>query len=108
MCLKLVKSGQVVTSSELKSHFFNAAKEMQLLSDQQLLDPKKLEHLKDQLDKMVTSKNDIIVVENGDFLSYFRRLEKRFGKLKKNYDQKLLTMFKEFTTFRADEYSSSA
>lgn len=33
MCLKLIKSGQVVASETIKSHFLFAAKDIKLLSD---------------------------------------------------------------------------
>lgn len=58
MVLKLIKSGQVVQSQVVKSHFLNVAKEIQLLNDQQLLDPKKLENLQAKLDDMLASKKD--------------------------------------------------
>ncbi len=42
MCMKLIKSGQVVHSQTLKNYFLNAAKETMLLSDSTLMDEKKL------------------------------------------------------------------
>lgn len=109
MCLKLVKSGQIVASRELKLHFLNAAKELSLISDSQIIDPKKLEALKNNLDKMLAStKTPTKAVENGDYIAYFKRIEKRFGKMKSKYEQKLIDMFTEFTTHKAEDYSEKA
>ena len=53
MCFKLVKSGQVVHSQRIKSHFLNMAKEVQLFTKDTLHDPKKLEMIKAKIDALV-------------------------------------------------------
>jgi|LauGreDrversion4_2_1035121.scaffolds.fasta_scaffold18672_8 hypothetical protein len=45
MCLKLLKTGQVVAGQRVKQYFMQAAKEVKLLSEQQELDPKRLQLL---------------------------------------------------------------
>jgi DNA-directed RNA polymerase I subunit RPA1 len=103
MSLKLIKSGQVVHSQTVKAHFMNAAKEVQLLNDQQKLDPKKLEHLARKLDDLLSSRKKDEQVERGDLQHYFRRLDKTFNKKKKAYQQNLIELLNEFTTHHKEE-----
>ena len=107
MCLKLLKSGQVVASQEIKSHFLNAAKEIKILSDQDLIDPKKLQLLKDKMDSLLEQEGkeeqDI-----EDISRYFRRLDRRFNKMKEGHERDLIEMFEEFTKHKAEDYSAQA
>jgi molybdopterin converting factor small subunit len=45
-------------------------------------------------------------VENGDYVKYFARIEKRFNKMKKEHEEELEKVFEEFTQqFKAEDYS---
>ena len=72
------------------------------MSDSQLLDPKKLESLKNTLDKLVKS-NKPKEVET-DITSYFKKLEKSFKKDRRSFERKLEAAFEEFTTYKELEY----
>ena len=109
MCLKLLKAGHVVASQKFKQYFLTAAREIHLLSEQQRLDPKKLELLKSQMDQIIASKKDKKPEgEQDDIVHYFHRIEKRFKKMKRKHEEQLEEIFKEFTTHRAEEYSPQA
>ncbi len=73
------------------------------MSDSQLLDPKKLESLKNTLDKLVKG-NKPKEVET-DITSYFKKLEKRFKKDRRSFERKLEAAFEEFTTYKELEYN---
>ncbi len=82
MCLKLIKTGQVVASQRVKQYFLNAAREVQLLSEQDRLDPKRLEKLKEKMEEMLTIEGEKKEVPDGDYVKYFARIERKFNKLK--------------------------
>jgi len=105
MCLKLIKSGQVVHSQRLKSHFMNMAKEIQIYTKDQAQDPKKLEKVKAKVDSLVKGGD---TREPEDILRYFRKLEKKYNKGKEREEEDLIKEFEELTTYRPDEYSDEA
>jgi non-homologous end joining protein Ku len=109
MCLRLLKAGQVVASQRVKQHFMQAAKEIQLLSDQQRLDPKRLEMLNTNINNMVKYTKAAGAqgnkVEDGDYVRYFARIEKRFNKMKKAHEEELEKVIEDFTQFKAEDYS---
>ena len=99
MSLKLIKTGQVVESQILKNYYMNAAKELQLLNDQQLQDGKKLQQLRTALDKMLRSEKKAQPDNDVDYAQYFRSVEKRMKQLKDKEEESIINMFEEFTTY---------
>ncbi len=71
----------------------NAAKDVQLLSDQHRLDPKRLELLKEQMDAMVKDIDDVKKVDSDDYVKYFGKIERKFNKLKARHEEELEQMF---------------
>jgi hypothetical protein len=67
-----------------------------------LIDPRKLEQLATRLDELLASAKKGEKVERGDLQHYFRRLDKKFNKGKKSYQQHLEGVFREFTTFNPE------
>ena len=58
MCLKLIKSGEIVASANLKAYFMFAAKQVKLINDASFDGAgKKLASLKNDLDKWVLRNN---------------------------------------------------
>lgn len=109
MCLKLIKSGQVVHSQVLKGHFLNMAKEVQLLTKEQLTDTKKLDHLRTKLDEMIkVNKSERRIEQEGDIQRYFKKLDKKFNSQRAKNEEGLKNMFEELTTFRVEDYSEQA
>ncbi len=53
MCLKLIKSGEVVASSSIKNYFMHAAKDAHLVGSQNFESAKKISALKSDLEKLV-------------------------------------------------------
>jgi hypothetical protein len=105
MCLKLLKTGQVVASQQFKQYFMQAAKDIQLLSEQQLLDPKRLQLLKEQLEKMATGKGEPIKAKGGDLGKYFHKMQKKLNKMKKVHEEELKEILQQVTTFNNEDYS---
>jgi ribosomal protein S3AE len=54
------------------------------------------------------TKIEPIVAEDGDNLTYFKRLDRTFRNMKKEHGEKLREMFTEFTTHNAEEYNFQA
>lgn len=77
----------------------HAAKEVQLLTDQQLQDGKKLQLLQKQLDKMLRTKKSEEHQEPVDYARYFRKAEKKLKKMKEAEEEQIINMFMEFTTY---------
>lgn len=102
MSLKLIKAGQVVQSQIVKSYFMNAAKEIQLLSDQLMADSKKLEVFKNKLVGLVPKEEEDAGEVTDDVKHFFKRLTKRYSREKKEYLAQLEETFKEFTTCKED------
>ena len=67
-----------------------------------MLDGKKLEGLKLLLDQMVKGKDNKKPLDASDFATYFRRLDKKFGKLKKKQEEEIIRMFEECTVYDKD------
>ena len=47
-------------------------------------------------------------VEDGDYVRYFARIEKRFNKMKKAHEEELEKVIEDFTQFKAEDYSHQA
>ena len=95
MCLKLLKAGDVVSASNVKQFFLNAAKEIHLLSDASIQDSKKLEKLKSAIDNLVrkSDKKSSGEEKPQNLEKYFHKVEKKFNKMHKEYEDELQSLY---------------
>lgn len=110
MSLKLLKAGHIIASQRIKQFFLSAAKEVKLISDQQMEDVKRLEQFKASMESMLIRKraDSNADKEEDSILHYFHRIEKKFRKIKRHYKSSLEEMFNQFITHREEDYSAQA
>jgi DNA-directed RNA polymerase I subunit RPA1 len=104
--LKLLKTGEVVHSSELKSYLLYAAKAISLFPEQGLGDVKRMlafkNSIESQLDGQVKLKIDPV-----DLPNFISKLENAINEKKENYEEMLKDIFRDIVEGNVDLVNSS-
>ena len=69
------------------------------------MDPKRLQLLKEQLEKMAAGEGEAIDAKDGDLGKYFHKMQRKLNKSKKVPEEELKEMLYQVTKFNNDDYS---